>query len=790
MVGDNLSHYRILRLLGQGGMGAVYLAEDLRLGRKVALKVMLPEIATHEKRLQRFLREARLSSSISHPNVTAFYEIGEENGVHFLAMEYVEGNTLRGKVAGAPLELDEALRIARQVAEALIAAHKTGVIHRDIKPENVMLTTDGHVKVLDFGLARRNIAPEEGVSSDEQVTKTQLSMVGQPIGTVSYMSPEQLRGQKVDGRSDIFAVGVLLFEMLAGRRPFEATSTIGTMQRILTTPPDALARFNYDVPLEVERVIRKCLEKDPEWRYQSARELAVDLAALEREKQSGTLSATHSPLPLIPEPKPVQRRWWIAAGIGLIAIAGAWGAYRLMGPDQVDSLAILPFTNASGDAAIDYVGAALPDGLQRALARIPRLSLTSRGAIRALPTQNPLEAGKKFNVEAVLSGRIGKRRNEVTVDVELMDTRSGAVLWSRDYARAEAQLLNLEEMLGRDLSSYLRPGIRESAAKAQPSDSEAYSLYLKGRYHFERRSLDDMNAAARLFQQATEKDPGLAIAHAGLADTYAVMADLGLQAPATMRRQARAAARRAIELDPTIAEAQTSYAVTTALGEYEWAEAERAFRRAIDLQPDYALAHSWLAVTVLAPMGRQDEALIEINRAIELEPQNPVFRLINAVILFAARRFEDSAKAATFGGDEAPPALKVVQALQFAEARTAQGRLDEAIATLEGAKLDTGQIANSSKGALAYAYALKGRTKQALALDAELERASQFQYVAPCGRVATYVALGQSSRALQLLRNCYEVRESSFVFLKVDSRYDPLRKLPEFQELVRLARLE
>lgn len=794
MIGETISHYRILSHLGQGGMGAVYLAEDVNLGRKVALKVMLPEIAAHEHRLKRFLREAKLSSSINHPNVVGFYEIGEDQGTHFLAIEYIEGVTLRTRLMDGPLSVDEAVRIARQVAEALIAAHRAGVIHRDIKPENVMIAADGHVKVLDFGLARRDLEIAETESSEDAATKTQLSMVGQPIGTVSYMSPEQLRGQSVDGRSDVFSLGVLLYEMLAGRRPFEAKSSVGTIQRILTTPPDAIARFNYDVPGDVERVIRKCLEKDPEWRYQSARELAIDLASIERGNQSGVSSSsgTGSPIPLVAPGGERSRRWWLVAGVAaLVTVAAAIAfAVRSGGGKSVNSLAILPFVNASGDSAYDYLASSLPDAVQRTLARVPTLSITSRGAVRSFPGSDPIAAGKQFGVDSVLTGRIGKSPQGVVVDIELVSVGSSAVLWSRRYERPESELQDLEEALARDVAKFLRPNVIAVPAQSRVADSAAFALYLKGRYHLNRRSLDDLNAAARCFREAVERDPDLALAHAGLADTYVVLADFGLQPPATLRRQAKTAARRAIELDPLIAEAQTSYAMTAALDEYNWAEAERGFRRAIDLDPTYAQAHSWFAVTVLAPLGRQDEALIEIDRAIGLEPQNPVFRLIRSIILFSARRFAEAADTAHQLGDNLPPALKMVQSVQIGESLLAQGQAAKALAVLEKAAPDRGQVSVSLRSALAHAYARLGRTKEALALDEELEKASKFEFVAPCSRVPTQIALRRPERAMDLLEQCHQLREATFVLIKVEPRYDPLRTRPEFQKLVKLARLE
>jgi TolB-like protein/Tfp pilus assembly protein PilF/predicted Ser/Thr protein kinase len=796
MLGETISHYRILHHLGQGGMGAVYLAEDINLGRKVALKLMLPEIAAHEHRLKRFLREAKLSSSINHPNVVSFYEVGEDRGRHFLAMEYIEGLTLRARLQDGPLSVEEAVRIARQVAEALMAAHKAGVIHRDVKPENVMIAAGGHVKVLDFGLARRDLEATGSESSEDQATRTQLSMVGQPIGTVSYMSPEQLRGQTVDGRTDIFALGILLYEALAGRRPFEAKSSVGTIQRILTTPPDAIARFNYEVPADVERVIRKCLEKDPEWRYQSARELAIDLAAIERGSQSGTLieapgSGSASSGAAAPVPGPGRRRWLLGATVALAAILAAL-AFALLpaGGGRIDTLAVLPFTNASADPALDYVASSLPDAIQRNLARLPGLSLTSRGAVRSFNGDDPIAAGRQFGVEAVLTGRVGKARGLAAVDLELVSVRSSSALWSRRYERPESELQELEEAAARDLAKFLRPDLAAAPARPRMADSAAFALYLKGRHYFGKRSLDDLNAAARLFQEAIEKDPQLALAYAGLADTYAVMADQGLQPPVTLRRQARAAARRAIELDPLIAEAHTSYAVTAALDEYDWTEAERGFRRAIELDPTYAQAHSWFAVAVLAPLGRQDEALIEIDRAISLEPQNPVFRLVRSVILFSARRFEESARAAASAGEELPDALKIVQSQQIAESRLAQNRVEEAIQILEKASPDRGQMSHAARAALAHAYARSNRTPEALALDQQLENASKFEFVAPCARVPTQIALGRLDRAIELLEQCYECREATFVYIKVEPRYDKLRTRADFRKLVKLARLE
>jgi serine/threonine-protein kinase len=436
------------------------------------------------------------------------------------------------------------------------------------------------------------------------------------------------------------------------------------------------------------------------------------------------------------------------------------------------------------------LASSLPDSIQRSLSRMPGLTLTSRGAVRSLNANDPGAAGKQFGVEAVLAGRIGKSRDSVVVDVELVSARSSGVLWSRRYERPESELQELEESLARDLTKFLRPNLVSAPAHSRVADSAAFALYLKGRYHFYRRSLEDLNAAARYFRESIEKDPDLALAHAGLADTYVVLADFGLQAPNTLRRQARTAARRAIELDPMIAEAQTSYAITAALDEYAWVDAERGFRRAIDLDPSYALAHSWFAITVLAPLGRQDEALIEIDRAIGLEPRNPIFRLIRSVILYSARRFQESADAAAALGDSLPNALKTVQSLQVAESRLAQNRAAEAIALLEKTAPDRGQMSVAVRSALAHAYARQGRLKEAQALDQELEAASKFEFVAPCTRVPTQIALHRFEKAIELLQQCYELREATFVFIKVEPRYDPLRPRADFQKLVKLARLE
>jgi len=772
-------------------MGEVYLAQDEQLGRPVALKLLLPEFACDTGRARRFLREARVAAGLSHPNIISVFEIGEHDGAAFIAMEYVRGATLRSRLTGEPLDIREALTIAHRIAEALAYAHDAGVVHRDIKPENVMLTGSGHLKVLDFGLARETATDAAGA---DLPTLTQLTMAGNAVGTPAYMSPEQLRGLHVDSRTDIFALGVVLYEMLAGRRPFDAPSHADSVLRVLITPPHALARLNYAVPEALERIVRKCLEKDPDWRYQSARELAIDLGSVQRDSDSGILPAVSAGATGVAPPAPAapKRRalaaWW-TAGLTL-ALAVSIGGYLLATrPRTIDSIAILPFVNASGTTALDYAADGLSDAVQRGLSRASGVRIAARSRVQRYGRDgvDPVASARELGVGAVLTGRIRTREHGVALTVELVDA-DGSQLWAQTYVRAATQLVNIDDDVVTDLAARLHWTL---PARSRASDSRSHTpaaedAYLKARFHLRRRSPADLQQAVRYFEDAIEQDPSFATAYAGLGDSYALIANYGVQPPLTILPQAKAAARRALELDPGNAEAHTSLAIAVAYADLDWTAAEQSFRRAIELEPDYAQAHSWFAIAVLTPLKRFEEAIIEARRGVELEPDEPIRALTLVSVLYMARRYDEGlAELKRIDATYLAPAQQALQALCLA----GKEQPADAVRAVGGERPQPDQTVQFNRAVLAYVLARYGRTEDARRIAEPLARESREAYGSACLRATIDVALESTDSAFQLLTECFDARDVEFRFLSVDPRYDPIREDPRFTALLRRAGL-
>ena len=779
-------------------MGEVYLAEDTLLGRTVALKVLSAELAGDSHGLRRFLREARMAASLTHPNIVSVYEIGEAENVHFIAMEYVKGLTLRDKLATGPIEIEAVASIARQIANALHAAHAAAIIHRDIKPENLLLTDDGHVKVLDFGLAIQNSLAD---ASDDK-TRTQITAAGVVVGTMSYMSPEQLRGQPADVRSDVFALGLVMYEMLAGRRPFEAASRIESAKKLMNDPPDALARFNYSVSPALERIVLKCLEKNPEWRYQSAREIGIDLASLERNSEisrvNRSLTEIVAPAPQAPPPPAAPQaprsRWklWSAlAGLGLCG--AALGAWFFLQPARPGSVTVVPFTNASGDPTLDYAAAGLSESLGLGLARLPGLRVASWSSAQPLAQtgadgeKDPPAIGRNLHVKSVITGKLTEADRNVRLSVELIDTSSGARIWSHTYERSATELINVDESVLADLGPRLIAG----AANTRPnggrtSDAQAYDLYLRGRYSLSRRTPADLQVAVARFREAAEKDPGYALAHSGIADAYLMMANGGIQPPVTIFPQAKAEALRAVELDPELAEAYTSYGFALAVGDFDWTGSETAFRHALALNPQYAQAHAWFAFEVLTPLKRYEEALIEVRRAIQLEPNEPIYQHILALILYFSRRFDESLASLHQMNPSYLPAARLAEEAMCLDAL---GKPAQAISVLGEANKEGDQFGQLNRSVLAYSYALGGRRAEALKMAADSDREAQGIYSSECDRSVVQVALGNRDRAMQLLSECYDDRGVEFQFSGVDPRLDPLHSDSRFISLLARAGL-
>ena len=608
-----LGQYRIVEPIGAGGMGEVYRARDTKLDRTVALKILLPELAESEERRTRFLREAKAASAIDHPNVAHIYEIGEADGIDFIAMQYVDGKNLAARVKGDTLATADIISIGLQTADALDAAHAKGIVHRDIKPANLVRTERDQIKVLDFGLARLRQGFGETGHGSEAPTEMRTA-AGMVMGTVHYMSPEQALGRDVDGRSDIFSLGVVLYELTTGRLPFSGGSPTEAIERIRHAQPDAIARFNYDAPPELERIIRRCLEKDPEDRYQTAKDLLIELKHLKRDSESGAVVAT--------APPPARRLPSSVLAIGalvLVAVAAAMGFVWFSGDsERIDSLAVLPFENGSTDPDAEYFSDGVTESIISSLSKLPNVRVISRTSsfhYKGLAI-DPETVGRELDVEALVIGRIVQRGDELSISAELVRTRDSGQIWGEQYQRATADIFDIQKEMAREISDALRVQLtseqEESLTKQFTTSSEAYAAYLKGRYHWNRRTEEGMRQAVVHFQEAIREDPGYALAYSGLADSYSLLG-FHYESPRTAFPQARAAAEQALELDDSLGEAHASLAFVKSVYDWEFAEAEREFLRAIELNPTYATAYLWYSNN-LVTTGRYDEDVGMIQR--------------------------------------------------------------------------------------------------------------------------------------------------------------------------------
>ncbi len=630
MIGKTLSHYKILRQIGHGGMGEVYLAQDTKLERTVALKILPAEVSADEGRMRRFVQEAKIASSLKHSNVVPIYEIGEADGTSFLVMEYIEGETLEAKIHSQPLPLNQFLDIAIQVADALDEAHSKGIIHRDIKSINIMITPRGQAKVLDFGLAK-SIAPSAPEES-ELPTKTGTEP-GMILGTVHYMSPEQALGKPLDSRSDIFSFGVVLYQMATGALPFSGATKTETMNRIINSQPDAISRFNYAVPTDLERIIRRCLEKDPHRRFQSARELMIELQDLKRVTESA---------PQIAAQLPARRRPWIAASLALILLAAGFAAYLYLNRGQtVHSIAVLPFVNT--DPKTEYLSDGITESTISTLSEFPDLKVMARSTVFRFKGQtDPQKVGRELKVDAVLTGILNQQSDNLIISAELVNVNDGTQIWGYQSNRKLADLVAVEKEIASEISDHLRvklTGEQKQKISRSTDNAEAYRLYLQGRYHWNKRTDEGLRKAIEYFQQAIEKVPLFALAYVGLADSYIVNTST---VPQNERYpKGKAALLKALEIEPDLAEAHAS--LGGLLGaEWDWAGAEKEFKRAIELNPNYPTAHQWYG-EFLVQFGRFTESQNEMKRALDLDPLSLIINSTMGWTLYYANDVERAA---------------------------------------------------------------------------------------------------------------------------------------------------
>ena len=779
MIPETLSHYRVLEKLGAGAMGEVYLAKDTKLDRTVALKILPTEFAENPERLERFVREAKAASAIQHANVAHIYEIGEADGVHFIAMEHVKGETLAARLSGKPVPTKDILDIGVQVADALDEAHGKRITHRDIKPGNLMLTDRGQIKMLDFGLAKMAATSEAGSDAPTEA-KTSAGIV---MGTVQYMSPEQALGRDVDGRSDIFSLGVVLYELATGRLPFSGANATETLARITSSQPEAIARLNYDVPAELERVIRKCLEKDQDARYQSARDLLVDLKNLKRDTESGAVSAATAPTR--------SNRWPAFSAGALVLLAAAMGLFWFSGDsEQIDSLAVLPFENGSADPDAEYFSDGVTESIISSLSRLPNVKVISRNsAFRYKGQTIDAEAvGRELDVEALVLGRIVQRGDELSVSAELVRTRDSGQIWGEQYQLKAADIFTIQENMAQEISDALRLQLtaeqEELLTKQFTTSSEAYAAYLKGRYHWNRRTEEGIRQAVVHFQEAIGEDPDYALAYSGLADSYSLLGYY-YESPRTALPQARAAAERALELDERLGEAHASLGWIKTVYDWDFAEAEREFLRAIELNPMYPTAYQWYSHFLLITR-RHDESLEQARIAAELDPLSLIISSNYGGFLGYAGRYEE-------GAEQLRKTLELNPSwalghMWLGENYELGGLLSEAIPHYEKAvELDETPYV---LGSLGHAYAKSGRVDEALAVLERLDELSKSRYVAPLERAYVHAGLGDLDRSFEWLEKAYEERSSDLLLARVFPIGKDIEHDPRFSDLIRRIGLE
>jgi serine/threonine protein kinase len=795
VIGQTISHYRIVSKLGSGGMGVVFEAEDLQLGRHVALKFLPEELSKDPQALERFQREARAASALNHPNICTIHEIGEDTGRRFIVMELLEGMPLNARISGRALDTDQIIDLATQVADALDAAHAKGIVHRDIKPANIFVTVRGQAKVLDFGLAKQSPAKAGTAASAPELTagptQQHLTSPGSALGTIAYMSPEQARGQELDGRTDLFSLGAVLYEMATGSHAFKGNTTAVLFDSILHSAPASPLRLNPDLPPELERAITKLLEKDRDLRYQSAAELRADLKRLKRETESGKSAAA---LPAAVETSSARKYGLGAAAIVLlIALAGVGISYwrSKAGASQIESIAVIPFTTVGGNADTDFLSDGLTESLISSLAHVPGLKVKSRSSVFRYKGKDVdvQKVGKELTVDALLTGRVVQHGDNVQVSADLTNVQDNTEIWGEQYERKASDIISLQQQIAGDIADKLRSKLtgaeKQQVTRQGTQNPEAYQLYVKGRYYWTKRTNADIKTAISYFNQAIDKDPSYALAYSGIADAYTTLSSYGGD-PNEVTPKAVAAAQKALELDPTLAHPHAVLGGNKQEYYWDFAGGEAEFKKALELDPSDATAHQWFSEGLASIGGRAQEAIEEGNRAHQLDPLSPIIGAQQAQAYAYDRQFDKAielykklnADNPTFGRGHT----------ELAYAYWGSHRYAEAIQEWQ-----TGSQLEGDKNYIEFAAAMdagfrSGGWPNALRRGIETslaQRKAKTEFVSAYQIAQLYADSGDKDRAFEWLNTAYQEHDPNLIGLRTDFAIDSLRSDPRYAELVR-----